>query len=319
MPTTTPPIPANTKVKISVAVLKRMCAVNQFAIPANVDIIFFGIRGATPEKNVYDKNFKYVTEANVILAEPNNKNFRCTIGQWLVKEDKIGLFIGSTVPGLKGIAEAMEDPKKGVNMLLTGFYTDYEKGNHSPRPQTTHKAFRQIDPHPVRRTRDDLQFEATDPIDFGIQHDNIHSAYTDNILGAPSASHGCQIILGVPKCAKFAADTSAWKIFREKAYSFTQAKIPYILLEGRDFLKYGIDLATKTNVRLRFGSSGEAVETLQKALIAKGATTLKVSKIFDIDTLKNLIELQKKAGKTEVDGIVGPITAAEFGITLPQV
>ena len=58
-----------TKVKINAAVLKRMCDVNQFVIPAGIDIVFLGIRGAVPEHNLYDKTFKYTTEANVILHD----------------------------------------------------------------------------------------------------------------------------------------------------------------------------------------------------------------------------------------------------------
>ncbi len=264
------------KIKITPDVLRRVFAVNQFKIPDNVDIIFFGIRGAVPERNQYDSTFKYTSEANILLTQYNHLNFRCTMGQWLVKEGKIGLFIGSTVPGKNGMEDALEG-KGSVNMLLTGYYTDYQKGVHAPRPVTTHKAFRQTQDHPVRRTKDDMTFETSDPVDFGMQHDNIHSAFTDNISGAPNASHGCQIILGKPKCQKFAADTSAWKIFREKAYSVVQDVFPYILLEGKDYFRYGVDLKAPTNARLRFGSSGSAVKDLQDALIAKGQTALKTT------------------------------------------
>ncbi len=339
MPTTTTPAPI--KIKLTPDVLRRVFTINQFKIPDNVDIVFFGIRGAVPEKNQYDSNFKYTSEANILLTQHNHLNFRCTLGQWLVKEGKIGLFIGSTVPGKNGMEDALEG-KANVNMLLTGFYMDYQKGFHSPRPATTHKAFRQTADHPVRRTKDDMTFETTDPVDFGLQHDNIHSSFTNNIAGAPSASHGCQIILGQPKCQRFPADTSAWKIFREKAYSVVQDVFPYILLEGKDYFRYGIDLKTPTNVRLRFGSSGDAVKALQDALIAKGEKTLKdvldardkaaaeeavktgkpapvrVAQ-FDIPTMKSLINFQKAQGKIDADGIVGLQTAAQLGITLPTV
>jgi hypothetical protein len=318
MPTTTTPAPV--KVKITPDVLRRVFAINQFKIPENVDIVFFGIRGAVPEKNQYDTTFKYTSEVNILLTQYNHLNFRCTMGQWLVKEGKIGLFIGSTVPGKNGMEDALEG-KGSVNMLLTGFYTDYQKGFHSPRPAT---------------------FEATDPVDYGVQHDNIHSSFTNNIAGAPSASHGCQIILGQPKCQRFPADTSAWKIFREKAYSVTQDVFPYILLEGKDYFRYGVDLKTPTNIRLRFGSSGDSVKALQDALIAKGQKELKdaidarektaaeaaakagkpvapIISNFDIPTMKALINFQKGQGKTDADGIVGLQTATLLGIALPSI
>jgi hypothetical protein len=196
--------------------------------------------------------------------------------------------------------------------------------------------------HPVRRTKDDMTFEATDPVDYGVQHDNIHSSFTNNIAGAPSASHGCQIILGQPKCQRFPADTSAWKIFREKAYSVTQDVFPYILLEGKDYFRYGVDLKTPTNIRLRFGSSGDSVKALQDALIAKGQKELKdaidarektaaeaaakagkpvapIISNFDIPTMKALINFQKGQGKTDADGIVGLQTATLLGIALPSI
>lgn len=337
----TPVVSAPVKIKITPDVLRRMFRVNQFPIPENVDIVFFGIRGAVPEKNQYDATFKYTSEATILLTEYNHLNFRCTMGQWLVKEGKIGLFIGSTVPGKNGMEDALEG-KGSVNMLLTGYYTDYQKGFHAPRPATTHKAFRQTADHPVRRTKDDMTFETTDPVDFGIQNDNIHAAFTNNIAGAPNASHGCQIILGQPKCERFAADTSAWKLFREKAYSVAQNAFPYILLEGKDYLRYGVDVKAPTNARLRFGSSGDAVKTLQDALIAKGAKDLKTAldaqlkkatdaaekdkkpvvlpvATFDIPTMKALVAFQKAQGKIEADGIVGLQTAAQLGATLPTI
>jgi hypothetical protein len=321
----TPPAPAKpvttngTKIKISAAVLKRMCDVNQFVIPEGIDIVFFGIRGAVPEHNVYDKNFKYTTEANVILHEYNHKNFRCTLVQWLVKENKIGLFIGSTVPGIGGMEDAIEG-KSSVNMMLTGFYGDYIKGAHSPRPSTAHVAFRQNADHAVRRTKDDLTFESTDPLDYGLQHDNIHAAYTSDITKSPSASHGCQIILGIPKCERFAANTSAWAIFVAKAYTFTAQKtVPYILFEGKDFLKYGVDLAAKTFVRLRFGSQGAVVESLQKALVEKENKDLKISKTFDLDTLKAVNSFLVKQKRFDLEGVVGNLTATALGVVLPQV
>jgi hypothetical protein len=308
-----------TKVKINAAVLKRMCEVNQFKIPEGVDIVFFGIRGAVPEKNVYDSTFKYTTEANVILREYNHKIFRCTMVQWLVKEGKVGLFLGSTVPGLGNIEDAVEG-KTTVNMMLTGYYGDYAKGFHNPRPRTRHQAFRQMADHAVRRTKDDLTFEPTDPIDYGLQHDNIHASFTNDPNHAPSASHGCQIILGLPKCEKYANNTSAWAIFLAKAYSYKdQQVVPYILFEGKDFLKYGVDLTAKTFVRLRFGSVGDTVEALQKALVEKENKDLKVTKVFDLDTLKAINSFLVKQKRNDLEGVVGNLTATALGVQLPQV
>ena len=311
----TPPF-VPTKVKITPAVLRRMLAVNQFELPTDIDVVFFGIRGAVPEKNVYDSKFQFTAEANIITTQVNFTNFRCTIGQWWVKENKIGLFLGSTVPGKGNIDKSLSTAMR-VNMMLTGYYNDYKKGVHSPANKSSwHDAFKQRGDRPVRRTHEDITFDMDDPIDYGNQGDNIHSAFTEDQTKAPSASQGCQIIVGLPKRINVVGskETSAWGIFRSKAYTAKQETFPYLLLEGKDFVNYGTTV-TPTSARLRFGSTGKAMIDLQAALIKTVNKDLKPTGIFDVDTMKAVVKFQLD-NKLGTDGIVGPTTAGKLGVTL---
>ncbi|MEL7510337.1 MAG: peptidoglycan-binding protein [Cyanobacteria bacterium J06554_1] len=75
----------------------------------------------------------------------------------------------------------------------------------------------------------------------------------------------------------------------------------------------------RPSVRLRFGSQGPLVGDLQRALATKGFYEDAIDEDFGRYTLFAVLDFQKAVfGPQADDGIVGPITAAELGIHLPE-
>ena len=73
--------------KISEDHLRRLCQINSFKISGN-GMVFFGFRGCMP---VNDENHEFQKEHQLILADINNINPRCTLGQWLPQETLQGM------------------------------------------------------------------------------------------------------------------------------------------------------------------------------------------------------------------------------------
>jgi murein L,D-transpeptidase YcbB/YkuD len=292
--------------------LHRICEVNGFEVRKN-EMVFLGLRGMLPE-NPEDQKFK--AEHKVQLADVNYTNPRCTLGQWLPRDKQFALFPGSTVPHIKYVRESVARNGEGANQLMTGYYADYRKGVHKPGSETGHDAFRQISYHPVRRTADDLDFDNDDRVEFQNPNDNIHAAWCMGVNATQYASAGCQVIVGYPQCQRRAQATGPWKDFKKNAYDLSQKSFGYFLLDGREAKRVVSAGAAKVSARLRFGSKGELVKKLQKALQGKGFYEGNIDGDFGSRTLRAVLQFQTAAfGEDADDGIVGPQTAAALKLS----
>ena len=303
--------------KLTDSVLRRMCEVNSFPIRSN-EMVFFGLRGALPV-NVEDCEFG--NEQNIVLGDINYINPRCTLGQWMPKKKEFAVFAGSTVPHRDYVGKSMQKGGAGANQLMTGYYSDYRKGVHKAGSPTGHDAFRQVNSHPVQRTSDDLDFDSDDRVEYENPNDNIHAGWCMGINSTQYASAGCQVLVGYPQCQKRVQQpaTGPWKIFKKNAYEITQKSFGYILIDGREVYRIVAAGTLKVSARLRFGSQGELVKKLQKALQNKSFYEGNIDGDFGERTLRAILKFQTASfGPNSDDGIVGPQTAAALKLSWPD-
>lgn len=303
--------------KLSDSVLRRICEVNSFPIRTN-EMIFFGLRGALP---VDVEDCEFGTEQKVVLGDINYINPRCTLGQWLPKEKEFALFSGSTVPHRDYVSKSVSKGGAGANQLMTGYYKDYRKGVHKAGSPTGHDAFRQVSSHPIQRTTDDLDFDNDDRVEYENPNDNIHAGWCMGINSTQYASAGCQVLVGYPQCQKRGNQpaTGPWKVFKKNAYDISQKSFGYILLDGREAFRIASAGSTKVSARLRFGSQGNLVKKLQKALQTKSFYEGNIDGDFGERTLRAVLKFQTASfGPNADDGIVGPQTAAALKISWPD-
>lgn len=168
----------------------------QFPIPNDDEMIFFGLRGCLP---LDLEGTGFASEHRLVTHSYNHKNMRCTLGQWKPGSG-IALFPGSTVPSVYNVGRARERGGRGTNMLMRGLYR-YEKGMHKSGKPTGHQAFRQATWFPVRRTRDDLDYDCDDSVDFSYSYvwDNLHCGWKLDPSDEGFASAGCQVVAGYPQ------------------------------------------------------------------------------------------------------------------------
>ena len=303
--------------KIDDRCLRRLFSINGFPL-TDTEMGFFGLRGCLP-LDVDDTGFAKSHELD--LMTPDYVHPRCTLGQWLPAKKVIALFPGSTVPHVTYVRSAMAKGGSGANQLMTGLYTDYRKGIHNASTSTGHQAFRQTQGHPIRRTVDDFDFDSDDRVEFDNPYDNIHAAWSMSVSHDYYASAGCQVVVGYPQCAKRgkAPDAGPWKVFKENAYEIRQDSFPYVLLEAREVQAIAIAGAAKRTARLRFGSQGALVASLQKKLKAKGYYEGREDGDFGDRTNRAVLKFQTaQFGPSADDGIVGPVTASALDFALPK-
>lgn len=293
--------------------MKRLCELNYFPVPAT-GMILFGLRGCLPADV---DGCKFGSEHDAVVRDVNYTNPRCTLGQWRPETKEIALFPGSTVPHRSYIKPALPAGGVGANQMATGYFADYRKGVHKAGSVTAHDAFRQTKGRPIRRTADDYDYQNDDRVEFANPFDNLHAAWCQSINGISYASAGCQVVVGFPKCGKptHKTDVGPWKIFRENAYRETQTNFPYVLLDGRDAERVARHGDKKLSVRLRFGSKGDLVTELQKALKQADFYEGEIDDDFGERTWRAVMNYQSfRFGPMEDDGIVGPVTADALGI-----
>lgn len=298
--------------------LRRLCQINSFKFPEE-GLVFFGLRGCTVVNETQSVQFAGSHELDTV--DLTYKRPRCVIGQWKPAQGKIACFIGSTVPSISHIEHAMAAAGVGANQLMTGRYDDYIKGKHKAGRPTGHNAFRQTKSRAIRRTMDDLDYENNDRVEVMNPFDNIHAGWCTG-YNAGYDSAGCQVLMGHPKCqARGNLDeTGHWKIFRNNAYSLAQSQFVYILLSGNDAMRQSQAGDAKRSARLRFGSEGVLVKTLQQALHEREILESNPDGIFGGRTLTALLSFQEHSfGPNADDGIAGPMTAEALGIEWPEV
>jgi hypothetical protein len=298
--------------------LKKLLQLNFYNFSENKFMVF-GIRGALPA----GLEFSILKEAHTIEAsEPNYLTPHCCIGIWNPTDGKIALFPGSTVPNLKYIKKQQQGLAR-ANCMMSGYYSYYEKGFHYPRPESAHKALRLATNIALRRSTDDLNYSNTDPVEVGNPSDNIHAAYCNEINGGYSSA-GCQVIVGQPKCAARGTNsenTAYWKSFYDIIYGQAdQLKFDYALFRFADAEAVALYSAHPMQTRLRFGSKGNTVTSLQQKLTAAGYYHTSIDGDFGRNTLRAVLEYQTaKFGLAEADGVVGNKTGGGLGLVLPMI
>ena len=295
----------------------RLFQLNFFPVPST-EIVFFGLRGCLPILDD-DHTFRVANDLQVVNTDYFHP--RCTLGQWEPAKQRFAVFPGSTVPHRRYVQSSLEKRGGGANQLLTGFYPDYRKGRHQAGRPTGHDAFRQDNRLPIRRTADDLDYEEDDRVEYSTPFDNLHAGWCMGINSEDYASAGCQVVVGYPKCQKREnqPESGPWKTFRGNAYGATQTRFSYALLHGSDALKVSANHSNKMSARLRYGSQGELVGSLQKKLKTKGYYEGNIDGDFGYRTLRAVLEFQENQfGPMADDGIVGPITASALRLAWPK-
>ncbi|MCB9230150.1 MAG: hypothetical protein H6581_00685 [Bacteroidia bacterium] len=331
--------------------LARLVQANFFP-QTNDEMIFFGLRGATPTEteNHELSNGHWLESKEIDLLDLTKEHeLKCTIGQWKPKEGKIAVYPGSTVPFGEYVSSFAKTGKPAVNLLLSGCYK-YIKGNHpmsltrdwnGQKLDSTMKAFRLSSPSvPILRSRDDAVFEATDDYEFMNPGDNIHAAYC-NHDGKNSGgkyiheSHGCQVVAGYPYTQyhhtrwSWWDERGPWATFRQRGYEMAQNQFYYMLFNGNEAEMITKLDGQKVQGRLRFGSRDTAqyktVSDLQNKLNANKAlpgqpTINGIDGVFGMGVMKALKFWQDHnltLNAAAIDRIVGAQTAERLGLELP--
>lgn len=217
-------------IKFTEEAIKKICKDNNYIIPANTQYVFFGIRGGSPA-NISDNNFYQTNIVTETLID--HLTMKCTIAQWDIKNKKIALYLGSTVPAQSSIIAAKARGGQGANQLVKGFYS-FIKGLHNPRPATAHQAFVENCPMKIQRSADNLIYDKNDKVTVEYPWNNNHASWG---LTTYFSSAGCQVVAGFPHCESNPVESGPWKTYRERAYNLTQNIFPYILFDYSDLLK----------------------------------------------------------------------------------
>lgn len=304
------------------SILENLFELNQYALPADADLVFVGIRGCLPQ-NVADNGF--AGRQTLILRSIDYTNLRCTILQWKRSNSTIAVFAGSTVPSIANIRGFRENPPRNSNCLTPGFYKHYVKGKHRPAKQRNwHDAFRQNGQTlAIRRTYDHYYYDNFDLIDLSTAcDDNIHCGWTLDTDSNYFSSAGCQVIMGIPLCEATQAtqqdNRGPWKTFKDNGYAVQQNEFPYALFTSAEVYKVSSGAGTKMPVRLKFGSSGPLVVQIQKALAEMNYYDGEADGQFGPATFAAVKRFQtENFGVEATDCIVGPVTSQALRISFP--
>jgi hypothetical protein len=253
---------------------------------------------------------------------PDHVNNHGVIGVWKRSTGEIAVFRGSTVPNWDYMCMQTELSGHQANMLPTGRYV-YQVGRH----RDVDGAFRLNAEVVVLRSNDDLIYEATDDWETWKPLDNIHPGGCPD---EPFSSAGCQTVIGTfgescPNWPNVGEDRHAgpWATFRERAGldpDYNQVKwgasFVYLLFTCREAQLASSFADLSAFNRLRFGSSGAAVVSLQNALRERGYSSVPASGFMGPDTTLAFIQWQQSQNDGAADGIVTPDLANVLGFSL---
>jgi predicted chitinase len=308
--------------ELTPADLELLVKANHFVVPDEVKTIVIGLRGA-----MFGGHHEEVRRASIRCMDtrPDHANFRCLLGFWYRKDGRITLFSGSTVPCpryMKNYYFKKNDlpyqSKTDCNMAPTGHYVfrvaTHDKGRIDPALRMSEPKDLAADAAAsVWRTKSDLTFGLADELEPPrAVFDNVHCSYFLNYkpeYEAAFSSAGCLTVRG----RKDPSDQ--WKKFQRELTAIGKGKrVDLILLTGKEaaLASEGRRARSLTEAiiaslsRLRLGSSGEAVERLQRRL------NLAVTGYFGADTQHALFVWQKQEGH-KPDAIYSPATEQATG------
>lgn len=300
---------------VNAKVLRRLMAVNAFALRGEDELTFFGLRGCLPADRLGERFAGFRT---LKLTEPDYREPRCTLGQWRLADDTLAVFPGSTVPTAKFVKMSVEHDGEGTNQIMTGYYR-FEKGVHRAGQPTGHRAFRQVGHRLCRRTADNLVYAPGDRVVTDVDDDNLHAAFCEDLDGSYS-SRGCQVVVGFPECERFPADKPPWSVFRDNAYAVVGAQeFRYVLLDAAEVARLSEDPDAARPLQLRCGSHESALPPEHAGLIREVQGALQQARCYagEVDgdfgagSAAAVVKFQTATfGALHADGIVGPQTGA---------
>ncbi len=337
---------SDTPFDLSADHLERLAEKNgfdaRFAAPKHEGFssrILFGLRGCRTTGDASS----LCDRVTLVETVPNFLDRSCVLGVWDRAAGKVAAFEGSTVPNaIYLFAQARNE--EGANLLPTGVH-QYKVGLHGRSFSSVSAkqpgAFIQQKAAPVRRekaftTLDDgtAEFRISvhthwfaAPLDFNGNPmpvaDNIHAAVlNERTSPVYYSSAGCQVVDGAyyPAARR---SVGAWDAFRlaaglaaidndsfEAATADDGKSFFYMLLTGRE-ARLAAAQPQSLPKTLRYGSYGDSVESLQRAL------GVGVDGDLGYGTAWKIIEKQTMSEDgVSVDGIVSPKNAGLFGVSL---
>jgi uncharacterized caspase-like protein len=295
--------------------LELIISASSFQPTRENGVILFGLRGAELVGGPSQVNSDVLRLKD---ARPDHRAFRCVIGAYHVGRQQLSGFIGSTVPNNGSVytnwaRHASGGPPYG-NMLLSGCYR-YKVGTHVGGVEVP-GAFRlqEDDEVVVLRSNLDVAYDTLDHWDPCVPHDNLHPSFRNMSF----SSAGCQTVRGTFNDGEHIGE---WAQFRKAVglgSSDNGKRFDYVLVTG---LEAAIAAKARTQniadpaaiqsrlARIRYGSQGEIVKRLQKAL------NRPETGFFNADDKVTLAALQReKLGSA--DGVYSPDMDAKLGFNV---
>lgn len=294
------------------AALRRLAAAGAYDLGGEACVLF-GLRGCLPANtaDVVPGRAKPLR-----VNTPDHLSMRCTLGVWFPGEETLLAVPGSTVPHRKAVERARAQGGRGANQVMPGLLR-FARGLHplsGNRPQQP--AFLQDIDFPYQRSADDLDYDLDDPVLFERPGDNLHCAYNETPSQPGFDSDGCLVVAGFARRNGMpgTADIGCWPRFRDAAYGSGQTRFAFMLVPGAEAEAAAAAPPGTLPLRLRFGSSGEMVKSLQAALVKQGLLARRdATGRYDRLTLSAVMAAQRRAGLA-ADGTAGLNTADALGI-----
>ena len=275
-------LPVGVQFGLAAVDLELLCTLNDFPVGESSGTpVLFGLRGAAIVGAGSSGDGLWRDEVVLKNIRPNHHEARCVLGVWDRQQGKLAVYPGSTVPNAEAVVKWFRTRESG-NLLVTGLYR-YICGEHNGRPGCflLRKSIASKRKVIVRRTADNLVYEASDIFQNMAPGDNIHPAFS----GDPGwfSSFGCQVVVG--SATRSGQHSGPWAKFRRSAGLRDADGEPgkaflYVLLTGDEALRasearrrgHGASSPEVSGMRrLRFGSQGDRVARLQGRLgIASG-------------------------------------------------
>ena len=289
--------------------LAVLCAANRFALPVGQSRVIFGLRGCRVASG--DHVVPFTTSVSLEEGTPDHTTPCCVVGVWDRDRAQIAVFTATTVPYWRYVANYMANGP-GANMMPTGLYR-YRVGRH----RTTPGALRFAEPSVIvvrpDKKKKTIEFETNDLWDGPVQpFNNIHAAGAVRSPLGSTGSAGCQTLPGY-----WSSDRSQhygnWQKFRELSGvdgALDGTPYTYVLLTGREARLTSVGAPREQLSRLRFGSRGDDVKALQRAL------GLSADGIWGPSTSRKLITWQWGNLGDWADAIVTPEWANRLGFRM---
>lgn len=251
---------------ISAANLRKLFEAWSVPMP-KARFVLFAFRGCLPV--TAPQGLAASVEARLLPVD--HRHMRCTLGIWDRSAGKVFAAPGSTVPHEKNVILAAAKGGKGANQLEPGFYADLTKGEHLQGKPRGHQALRQTAARFYRRAPKGLPYTEASPLFFGNPYDNLHCGWQTDLEAPDFSSAGCMVVAGEPHLPRDPAagpNRGPWKVFHSLLYGSAQKSFPILLLRA-DEAAEALAGKRRKRPRLAFGSRGEAVKALQRALAAR--------------------------------------------------